>query len=437
MTENNVSQSGLKRRVQEAITSWKDEMVDFARELVSIRTENPPGVFYCECAEAIVRKLGEVGLDCEVVEVPRSAGGRGIQGASSKRSDAAGADSQAAAKDGGGPAGYCVSSCYGSGSKSLYFHGHYDVVPASNESQFAASVKGGCLIGRGSSDMKGGLAAMIYAVRALKVCEVPLGGRVCLVFVPDEETGGTLGSRYLAQIGILGKDGIGMLTAEPTSGAIWNASRGAISLRVTVKGKPAHVGLHYQGVNAFEGMLVVAGALLELKSEVELRKTAYKISPDKARGSILLIGGRCEAGTNFNAVPEKCWFTVDRRINPEEDLDEERDRLLEVIQRLRDTGINIDVEVLQEGASSGTREDAALAVALSEALREVRGGSASFEMCPGLLETRFYASLGVPALAYGPGQLSVSHGPEEFVKIEDVCDCAAVYALTAAKILKL
>jgi succinyl-diaminopimelate desuccinylase len=56
-------------------------------------------------------------------------------------------------------------------------------------------------------------------------------------------------------------------------------------------------------------------------------------------------------------------------------------------------------------------------------------------MCPGLLETRFYAEQGVPALAYGPGLLSVSHGPKEFVRLEDVENCAAIYALTAAKLL--
>jgi acetylornithine deacetylase/succinyl-diaminopimelate desuccinylase-like protein len=226
-----------------------------------------------------------------------------------------------------------------------------------------------------------------------------------------------------------------MLTAEPTSGAIWNASRGALSTLVTVKGKPAHVGLHYKGVNAFEQMLTVTRALLELKSEVDSRKTDFKIAPDDARRSILMMGGKCEGGTNFNVVPGECSFTVDRRITPEESLEEEKNRLFAVFDVLRDKGININVDVLQEGEPSGSSETTPLALALAESVEKVGGGSPSFEMCPGLLETRFYAHQGVPALAYGPGLLSVSHGPDEFVKVEDLRNCAAVYALTAVKLL--
>src|SRR5262249_61110123 len=120
-----------------------------------------------------------------------------------------------------------------SGPRPLLFHGRFDVVPASHPEQFRPYLKGGNLFGRGSSDMKGGLASMVYALKALKDCRVPLDGRVCLTVVPDEETGGQGGSQYLAGAGLLGRDGIGMLTAEPTSGVVWNASRAAPSLPVT------------------------------------------------------------------------------------------------------------------------------------------------------------------------------------------------------------
>ncbi len=83
--------------------------------------------------------------------------------------------------------------------------------------------------------------------------------------------GGARGSGPLLEAGVLGADGIGMLTPEPSSGSVWNANRGALSLRITVRGKPAHVGLHFQGANAFEGMIAAANKLLDLKREVELR----------------------------------------------------------------------------------------------------------------------------------------------------------------------
>jgi acetylornithine deacetylase/succinyl-diaminopimelate desuccinylase-like protein len=283
--------------------------------------------------------------------------------------------------------------------------------------------------------MKSGLAAMIYAAVALRDCGIKLDGRIGLVFVPDEETAGARGSRHLAGRGLLGEDGIGMLTPEPTGGVVWNANRGAITLQVSVRGKSAHVGRQHEGVNAFERMLPVAQALAQLKADVESRTTAFHLQPEAARRSILMLGGRAEAGTNFNTVPEKCSFTIDRRINPEEDFDEEKRRLFDVIERARAAGAELEVEVLQEGRSCGVDPESALGVALARNVEAVMGRPAQFEMCPGLLEIRFYAERGIPAFAYGPGLLTVSHGPNEFVPTERIVQCAQIYALTAAEML--
>jgi len=283
--------------------------------------------------------------------------------------------------------------------------------------------------------MKGGLVGMVYAAKALQEAKVKLNGRIEIVCVPDEETGGAQGTRYLTERGLLGRDGIGMLTAEPTSGAIWNACRGAISLCVTVKGKPAHVGLACRGVNAFEGAVQVANALLEHKKKVETRKTAFHIAPEAARNSILMLGGRCEGGTNFNLVPAECSFTVDRRINPEEDFDAEKQDLLGLLERVRRDGIELEVATLQEGRSAGTPENHRVAQELARSVEKITGKPPAFEMCPGLLEIRFYVENGIPAFAYGPGRLSVSHGPNEFVALRDIESCAAIYALAAARLL--
>ncbi|MEW5806581.1 MAG: M20 family metallopeptidase [Acidobacteriota bacterium] len=411
----------MKNWILDTIASYRDEMLDFTEALVAIPTENPPGTSYLKCVDVIASRLRKIGLDSTVLEVPDAARPVLVTSHHNRKSDPR----------------YCLLSFYGQGQRTLYFHGHYDVVPASSQAQFRPYVKGGHLFGRGSSDMKSGLAAMIYAVRAIKESGIELNGRIGLTIVPDEETGGTGGSQYLADIGLLGKDGIGMLTPEPTSGVIWNANRGALSLRVTVKGKPAHVGLHYQGINAFERMLVVANALLELKAEVESRSTNFKIEPEAARRSILLMGGRCEGGTNFNLVPAECSFTVDRRINPEEDLETEKQKLFMLFDRLRQDGMDLEVEILQEGGSAGFSEDDPVAQALAECVEAITGKSPSFEMCPGLLEIRFYAERGIPAFAYGPGLLSVSHGPNEFVELDDIYTCTTIYALTATRLLAL
>jgi acetylornithine deacetylase/succinyl-diaminopimelate desuccinylase-like protein len=283
--------------------------------------------------------------------------------------------------------------------------------------------------------MKSALAAMIYAAYLLKELKVPLLGRIGLCLVADEETGGRGGSGYLEQIGLLGQNAVAMLTPEPTSGVIWNASRGAITLQVTVRGRSAHVGLQHQGINAFERMLQVAAALQALKAEVEERRTGYRIVPAAAAHSILMLGGRVEGGTNFNVVPEACTFTVERRFNPEEDLETEKARLLALFEQARQQGIPLDVEVLQEGLSCGVSEDHPVARALAETIEAVTGKRPAFEMCPGLLETRWYARKGIPAFAYGPGFLEVAHGPNEVVEIERIYQHTLIYALVAARLL--
>jgi acetylornithine deacetylase/succinyl-diaminopimelate desuccinylase-like protein len=121
---------------------------------------------------------------------------------------------------------YNLLSFHGDGQRTLYFHGHYDVVPAQSREQFAPQTANGKLVGRGAADMKAAVAGMIYAVALLKKCRIPLKGRIGLCIVADEETGGRGGSRYLDEIGLLGKDALGMLTPEPTSGVVWNANRG-------------------------------------------------------------------------------------------------------------------------------------------------------------------------------------------------------------------
>lgn len=367
-------------------------MIDLTKRLIAIPSENPPGNRYDECAAILLEELRSLGFD----DVRRE--------------------------------GACVLASVGSGAKMLYFSGHFDVVPAQSRDQFRPRVEGANLFGRGSSDMKSGLAAMIHAAAVARDEGLLTNGRIDIVLVPDEETAGPSGSRHLAARGLLGKDAIGMLTPEPTGGIVWNANRGAITLRATMRGKPAHVGRQFEGVNAFERAVPAVARLLEIKKEVELRETHYNIAPAAARKSILMLGGHAEGGTNFNVTPDFFSFTIDRRINPEENLAEEKQRLLDALE-------GFEIETLQEEPAAATSAQDRLGVTLSRHIEDVTGREPAFEMCPGLLETRFYAARGIPAYAYGPGLLTVSHGPNEFVPIRNISQCAEIYALTAAEML--
>jgi len=226
-----------------------------------------------------------------------------------------------------------------------------------------------------------------------------------------------------------------MLLAEPTSGVVWNANRGAISLRVTVHGKSAHVGLQHRGENAFEQMARVVERLQEMKREVEQRKTNSAIGAEHSPNSILMLGGESGGGTNFNVVPEQCWFSIDRRTNPEENFDAEKDRIVQVLEGCQRDGIRLQWEIFQAGSASACAQQEQLGRALAQSVKAISGEAPRFEMCPGLLEIRFYAAKGIPAYAYGPGLLSVAHGPNEYVDLRKVRDCAAIYALTAMEML--
>jgi succinyl-diaminopimelate desuccinylase len=397
----------LHLSLKQALEACKGPILNFGQDLISIASENPPGNHYRECMDRIRQELDRLGFAYQVVEVP------------------------------GYPdrPRYNVFSFHGDGQPTLYFHGHYDVVPAQCREQFTPRVEKGRLYGRGSTDMKLGLASMLYATYLLKELTVPLRGRIGLCFVADEETGGQGGSGYLDQIGLLGRNAIAMLTPEPTSGVIWNANRGAITLRVAVRGKAAHVGLQHQGINAFEQMLRVAAELQILKAEVEKRRTNYRVLPEAAASSILMLGGRVEGGTNFNVVPECCAFTVERRFNPEEDFETEKAQLFGLLGKLQRQGVVMEVEVLQEGFSSGVSEDHPVAKVLAEAVQAETGEPPAFEMCPGILETRWYARKGIPAFAYGPGLLEEAHGPAESIEIARIFQHTIIYALVAARLL--
>lgn len=367
-------------------------MLDLTKRLIAIPSENPPGNRYEECTRTLMDELDRLGFDDVRLE------------------------------------GACVLASAGTGRRTLYFSGHYDVVPAQRRDQFQPRVEGANLFGRGSSDMKSGLAAMIHAAAAARDEGLLKTGRIGIVLVPDEETAGPRGSRDLDTRGLLGRDGVGMLTPEPTGGVVWNANRGAISLRAIMRGKAAHVGRQFEGVNAFERALPAMMRLLDIKKEVELRETRHEIAPAAARKSVLMLGGRAEAGTNFNVTPDFCSFTIDRRINPEENIWEEKRRLCDALECF-------EIETLQEEPAAATPAQDLLGKILSRSIAKVTGKDPAFEMCPGLLETRFYAAHGIPAFAYGPGLLTVSHGPNEFVPIRNIAQCAEIYALTAAEML--
>ena len=123
--------------------------------------------------------------------------------------------------------------------------------------------------------MKGGLVSMIYGALAASELGLLEGRRIVFHFVCDEETGSAAGSGHLREAGMIDREALAMLTAEPTGGVIWHACRGAITLRVTTSGREAHVGYADKGVNAFEHVIRL---VMEISDRVTVLNYGSKIA---------------------------------------------------------------------------------------------------------------------------------------------------------------
>lgn len=402
------------QRAERQILGSLASAVELLEELVQIRSVNPPGEQYLECALLLAERLRDLGFEPRIVQVPAHELQRlGLPPDTPRPSVLAGL----------GPDGVETPT--------FHFHGHYDVVPADTDELFRLRIEGDRARGRGTADMKGGLVALLLAMSALRPYREKLRGRVLLSIVPDEETGGAAGTGHLFRSGALGGRGLGMLMPEPTGRVAWHGNRGAISHLLTLHGAMAHVSLQHQGHNAFEGLLELGGMLQQLKTEVEARRFDPEDLGLEGPPSVMLLGGICTGGTNFNVVPETASFSLDRRFHPREPEQEVERELEAVYRRFRRKGWDLTVQWLQRGSASLTPSRTPLAESLAAVVQSVTGKPLEFKLCPGILESRFFLEHDTPALAYGPGRLEVSHTNEEHVSLARVLEVARVYARMA------
>jgi succinyl-diaminopimelate desuccinylase len=280
-------------------------------------------------------------------------------------------------------------------SPSVIFHGHLDVVPGHDE-QFEPRVEGDRLIGRGAYDMKGGLAAMMCALKDLERQERV---RVRLVCVPDEESE-ELDERSTDAIVARGLRGDFAITGEPTDMHIGVEAKGVLAMRIEVQGRAAHSSTPWLGDNA---VLKAVEAFRAIESLPFARESSELFD----RPSINL--GRIEAGRALNMVPDECTLAVDVRYLPGQDPGEilEQIRTLDAVNVTR-TFIwppvsvprhNRYVRALREAVARSSPDNQTMSVG-----RDGASDAASF------------IGAGIPAVEFGPVGAG-HHGPEEWVSI--------------------
>ncbi|OYO06237.1 M20 family metallopeptidase [Enemella evansiae] len=313
----------------------------------------------------------------------------------------------------------------------LLFLGHSDVVPAGpgwSADPFLARRDGDRIIGRGASDMKGGLAAIVAAMGALRTVGVRPAGEIRLACTVDEEDLG-LGIRALAADGLAGEFA-GCVVAEPTDLELVIACRGDSYLELQLSGVPAHSGRPADGRNAIDA----ATRVLELirADQAELAR-----SQDRLLGSGTWSVGRISGGRGTSIVAPDCTVWVDRRLMPDERPQQIAERLAARADRAGITGdgIGLRIEVTMEMPGFRTPVDDPLVRTVRDAARdlgvepEVTGWTAA---CDGGFVAR---DLGIPTVVMGPGGLNdQAHQVDESVSLDELVRAAKRYALLAMRV---
>ncbi|MDP9071374.1 MAG: M20 family metallopeptidase [Actinomycetota bacterium] len=311
----------------------------------------------------------------------------------------------------------------GDGSRpTLLVNGHLDVVPVDaghwSHDPFGGELADGRLYGRGTSDMKGGIAAAVQALSALQRAGVQPSCDLVFHLVADEERGGRLGTRALVERGALVGDAC--LVPEPTGMAVCVAERGMVTATITVHGRSAHGSEPGAGVSAIEGAAKVVLAL----HGADFGDPAH---PLLGRPSCNV--GVIEGGTGHNTVAERCTLVVDRRLLPGMSREAAEAGLRERIDAIDDPELRYELEPGVYGEASELDRGHAFVGQVQAALAATLGRRSPVIGMTFSTDARFVRNqAGIPAVVCGPGGIDQAHTDDEWVAVDRLADAAAVYA---------
>jgi len=401
----------LMKKLHKYIDSNSKEVINFTRRLVEIQTVNPPGRDYDKAVALIEAQCRRFGFSIKKIETPKSIiDGKGVKGGSRRIT--------------------LIARWNLKRPKTVHLNGHYDVVPATGgwkTDPFKAVIKNGRIYGRGTEDMKGTLAAMLYAAGAIKKYGLKPDVNVELSFVPDEETGGATGAAYSLKK-IQRPDFV--IGEGYSKDYISNGNKGVLWADVEVSGLPAHASEPHKGINAFEKMVFVAVELMKLKKKIGHRQTRYSVKDKKDRFATFVMGGELSGREKVNIVPDKASFSIDRRILPEESVKDAKREIVMAIEKMkrRDRDLNVKVIFRSEEPPIVSDKSGILSHAMRRAIHEVRGGSTGAALLPGCTDIRFLARRGSQSAGYSVAGAGRHHGDDEFIYVKNLIDTTKIFA---------
>lgn len=409
--------------LSETIRSRRDEVVALTQDLIRIPTLNPPGQDYRLICEYLDRRLKPRGFACELIRA------KGTPGDSDKYPRW----NIIARREGTYP-GECV-----------HFNSHTDVVEVGHgwtTDPFGAAVKDGKIYGRGTCDMKGGLAASIIAVEAFIDVHPDYCGAIEISGTADEESGGYGGVAYLAERGYFDPARVQhVIIPEPLNkDRICLGHRGGWWAEIETHGEIAHGAMPFLGDCAVRHM----GAVLrefedKLFPAMAARHTDMPVVPDGARQSTMNInsihGGQPDQDPDdtslpAHCVPDSCRIVIDRRFLMEEPLEQVRAEVTELLEALKAARPDFDYSLteLNSVLPSMTDRDAPVVRTVADAIEKVIGKPPEYVASPGTYDQKHIDRIGKlkNCIAYGPGILELAHKPDEYVGIDDMLDSACV-----------
>jgi succinyl-diaminopimelate desuccinylase len=324
------------------------------------------------------------------------------------------------------------------GGPTLVMNGHLDIGPIGagwTKDPLGGEIADGRIYGRGVSDMKSGLAAMVSAARAVVRSEMPRRGDLILMPTADESSGGRLGMGHLTRT-LRGFRADMAVVGEPTVGDVCLAHRGAVWAEVVVIGKSGQASRPASGINAIMAMGRVLRAL-ETDLAPRLATKTHPLLPAPN-----LTAGLIEGGVKPNVIAERCRVVVDRRSLPGERTEDIVAEIRECAMRAAaGTGAWVEVNVVMAKPASEIPADAPVVAECVRAFEAVVGRRPALRGSPGYTDAHWFnLDLGIPAVVFGPWYLhppagSISDIPDEHNYVEDVLIGTRVYAELIANVI--
>lgn len=318
----------------------------------------------------------------------------------------------------------------------LLFEGHTDVVTEGDLSAwtvdpFGGELRDGRLYGRGAADMKGGLAAMLYAVRALQLAG-PFPGRVKVACLVDEE-GMMLGAKHFVAAGHAA-DCDGAIVCEPEAEEVCPVAKGALRLRVDAHGAMAHGAMPHHGRNPNPALARLTDWLAGYQAELQRIHGEHPQLGWPYATVTVVRGGEPE---QLNVIPASAWLAVDVRTVPGmdhagivTDIAKAAAELAAVDQ------VSTEVTVVDDRPAADTPVSDPVVQAVIAAHREVTGAEPVIGGVPGATDgTILWRDAGLPVVVYGPGGKWIAHQADEYVEADDLVRKARVYLAAARRFL--